>query len=282
MRVEHNCDLSQFTTLHIGGRCKTMYYPTNTQELLQILNEYPDAKLLGGGSNLLINDEAVFDCVICLRDFLKDMIEISDNSVTVGAGVRLQKLISEINANGLGGIEYLFSVPGLVGGALLMNAGRGRGANKQISDYLISVDVLENGQVHTYTKEQCGFGYRTSVFKNKNCVILKAVFAFDRIEPKEGKRLQHERIEICKKFQDARYPNAGTTFCQADPRIMQWTKKLASKKKKTGVHFSDKSANWLQNRGNGTFKQATRLLKTVENVHKLFGKKCSLECIIWE
>lgn len=282
MEVKHDVSLKDYTTIKIGGNCRTLFFPETIEDLQNILLNHPDARLLGGGSNLLINDGRDFLHVICLRDLLKEMIEIQKESVIVGAGVRLQNLISTINANGLGGIEYLFSIPGLVGGAIYMNAGRGRGANKQISDYLVSVDVLENGRIHTYLKDECGFDYRTSIFQAKQCVILKAVFSFDTIEPGEGKRLQKERIDTCRKFQDNEYPNAGTTFCQADARIMNWMKKHSYWKSKSGVHFSRKTPNWMQNRGNGTFAEAKALIDRVILLHRIMRRPCKLEYEVWD
>lgn len=282
MVIKHDVSLKDYTTLKIGGNCKNLFFPETIEDIQMVLIDHPDARLLGGGSNLLINDQREFLNVICLRCFLKESLEIKGERVTVGAGVRLQNFISKINANGLGGIEYLFSVPGLVGGAIYMNAGRGRGANKQISDYLVSVDVLENGCVQTYLKDECGFAYRTSIFQTKQCIILKAVFSFDKIDPEEGKRLQKERIETCRKFQDNEYPNAGTTFCQADSRVMGLMKKCSSSKKKEGIHFSSRTSNWLQNRGNGTYQMAIKKIRQVELLHKFVGKECKLEYIIWE
>ena len=282
MKVLHNEDLSSYTTLKIGGICKNLLFPNSVDELIYFKKEFPHAPILGGGSNLLISDKRTFETVICLREFMEDTIEINQDRVYVSSGVRLQKLIRYINENGLGGIEYLWSVPGLVGGAILMNAGRGRGMNKQISDYLISVDVLENGEVKTYPKEDCGFSYRESIFKNKkDSIIVSALFSFERITPEEGERRRKERIELCKTFQDNRYPNAGTTFCLADPRVMSLMKKISSRKKKRGIHFSDKTDNWLQNRGNGTFQMAMNRIVQVERLHKFLGKECKLEYIIW-
>lgn len=279
MQIKENVSLKEYTTLRIGGMCRKMYFPEQVEELKTVLAEHPGAPILGGGSNLLINDEMVWEAVICLRSFQKK-IEYDGVTVRVGSGVRLQKLIEDINSHGLGGIEYLYSVPGLVGGAIYMNAGRGRGANRQISDYLLSVDVLEDGEVKTYRKEECEFSYRFSVFHQKDAVILSAVFRFLPQEAEEGKRLQRERLALCKQFQDNAYPNAGTTFSLADPRIMDIMKRL-SPTKKGGVQFSKKATNWLQNRGGGTFRGAMKLLGRVKRLHKLFGKPCKLEYKIW-
>ena len=282
MKIEKKVELKNYTTLKIGGVCQNVYFPETIDELLEIVHRIPDLKLLGGGSNLLINDNKTFENVLCMRDFLTSLFEINDCFVTVGSGVRLQKLISICNEHGIGGIEYLWSIPGLVGGAIYMNAGRGRGANKQISDYLVSVEVLEDGQVKTYTKEECEFGYRTSVFQKKNCIILSAIFLLDRISPEEGKRLQMERVQLCKQFQDNKYPNAGTTFCESDPRIMNIFQKISSKKATKGVHFSVKTSNWLQNRGEGTYNEAIKLINRVKFLHKILGKSCKLEYKVWE
>lgn len=282
MKILENVSLSNYTTLKIGGECKRLFFPKTESDIVELISEYPQAPILGGGSNLLINDTHSFDMAICMKDYMAETIEIKNDMVYVGAGVRLQKLIKYINSNGYGGIEYLWSVPGLVGGAIYMNAGRGRGANKQISDYLVSVEVLENGQLRTYTKDQCEFGYRTSIFQRKECIISSATFTFDYISPEEGKRLQNERIQLCREFQDNKYPNAGTTFCESDPRIMRLFQKIASKKITEGVHFSSKSPNWLQNRGNGTYNEAIKIIERVELLHKILGKKCKLEYIIWK
>lgn len=282
MKVLENVSLSNYTTLKIGGECKKLFFPKTESAIVELISKYPKAPILGGGSNLLINDTHSFDMAICMKDYMAEIIEIKNNIAYVGAGVRLQKLIKYINNNGYGGIEYLWSVPGLVGGAIYMNAGRGRGANKQISDYLVSVEVLEDGQVKTYTKDECEFGYRTSVFQKKNCIILSAIFSFDRISPEEGKRLQMARVQLCKQFQDNKYPNAGTTFCESDPRIMNIFQKISSKKATKGVHFSFKTSNWLQNRGEGTYNEAVKLINRVKFLHKILGKPCKLEYKVWE
>lgn len=279
--ILNNVSLARYTTIKIGGIAKNLYFPQKMNQLEILLRKYPQAKILGGGSNLLINDKKVFEHVICLRKFENNIKYDETGIVTVGSGVRLQKLISDINLHGKGGIEYLFSVPGLVGGAIFMNAGRGAMYNKQISDYLLSVDYLQDGKLKSAAKDECDFSYRCSMFQSMDAVIVSAKFRFDEITPEEGKKRCSERIALVKENQDNRYPNAGTTFCEYDPRIMKFFRMFASKDKE-GMHFSPKSLNWLQNRGNGTFEETKKLLNKVKRVHKFFGKKCKIEYIIWD
>lgn len=279
--ILHDVSLAKYTTLKIGGIAKNLYFPETVEDLREILGEFPETPILGGGSNLLINDKKEFEHVICLREFEKNIEYNEDGSTIVGSGVRLQKLITDINEHGKGGIEYLYSVPGLVGGAIYMNAGRGRSFDQQISDYLLSVDVLEDGEVKTVGKEDCGFSYRHSSFHDRNAVIVSAKFLFEEMDPEEGKKRCRERMELVKQNQDNRYPNAGTTFCECDQKLMKFFQKTAGSKA-AGVHFSDQKPNWLQNRGDGSFAEAQKLLGKVEKAHKLAGKSCRLEYAVWE
>ena len=279
--IKHNVSLALYTTIKIGGIAKNLYFPETVESLRDILEEFPKTPILGGGSNLLIDDKKEFEHVICLREFEKNIEYDVDGSTTAGSGVRLQKLITDINEHGRGGIEYLYSVPGLLGGAIYMNAGRGKSFNQQISDYLLSVDVLEDGVVKTIGKEDCGFSYRHSAFHDGNAVIVSAKFLFEETDPEEGKKRCKERMELVKQNQDNRFPNAGTTFCECDQRVMKFFQKTAGSKA-TGVHFSDQKPNWLQNRGNGTFAEAEHLLQKVQQAHKIARKPCKLEYIVWK
>ncbi len=157
-----------------------------------------------------------------------------------------------------------------------MNAGRGRSYQQSISDYVQSVRIYDGAELRVLTKEECNFSYRHSIFHEKPYLILSASFQFPELPPEESKRLQKERLTLCKTQQDNRYPNAGTTFCQANPKIMRYIMKTSSPKK-GGCCFSSSKPNWLQNRGNGTYTEACKAIKKVERLHKFFHKECKIE-----
>ena len=236
----------------------------------------------GGGANLLINDQKVFPNVCNLREF-NAKVECKENGrYYVGASVRLQKLIGQINNDGYGGIEYLFSVPGLVGGAVAMNAGRGKKYNQSISDYIETVEYIQNGQIYCLQKQNCQFAYRTSVFQSMpGCVITGVNFKFEPVEKAESTRRIQERLELCKQRQDNSAPNFGTVFCEANHSIMRLARCLALGNKR-GVHYSAKTENWMLKGPEGTYKQALRLLGIVGTLHKVFGKKCRREVKLWD
>lgn len=277
MNVLFNEPLEKYTTIKIGGVAKEMITPTNIEELKNIMVERKPKYFLGGGSNLLISDRE-YDLVINLRQFNQQLEMQQDGTFIVGASVRLQKLINYINDNGYGGIEYLFSVPGLVGGAIVMNAGRGKKYSQSISDYITEVDVLRCGKVITLSKNECEFSYRNSIFKNSNDIVLSARFQFPIMSRTESYRRKKQRIMLCKEKQDMSCPNAGTVFSESNIRIMKHVKKV---KLGNNVHFSGKTENWLLNEG-GSFDDAVLAIRRVKLLHKLFFKKCILELIIWE
>lgn len=282
MIVKENESLAKYTTFRMGGVCRKMFIPQTQQELIELYetNKAAFKYCIGGGSNLLIDDQSSFDEVVNLREFNTNFEEIEPSVFIVGASLRLQELINEINKRGYGGIEYLFSVPGLVGGAIFMNAGRGAIYSQCISDYILEVTVLEEGNISTYLKKDCDFSYRSSIFQNKkDCIILNAKFQFPIVEKKVSDTLKKERIELCKKVQDNSGKNFGTVFCVSNKMVMEFFRITASTKSK--VHFSKKTRNWIIN-NDGTFEDTIKLINKVKSVHSLLKKNCRLEVKIWE
>lgn len=279
MKIIENISLSKYTTVHIGGTARKMYVPETREELIKAINDSHCKYFIGGGSNLLINDR-VFDAVINLRYFDRNIVDHGNGKYYVGGSVRLQELIRKINADGYGGIEYLYSVPGLLGGAVVMNAGGSKEQGWSISDHIISVTALHDGQIYSLNRDQCDFLHRHSIFKNDTSyIVLGAEMQFDKGESKDFERACKERINFCKIFQDNSKPNFGSVFRLYNGYIMEIVRILSNRKKT--VHFSHKTANWLINEGNGTFSQADKLLKKVIMIHKILGKKCATEVIIW-
>ena len=284
MLIKENESLSHYTTFKMGGTAKKLYFPESIDELKEFCEKKPDALkyIIGGGSNLLINDKKDFEEVLCLRNFNMSFENKGDGIFYIGGSVRLQTAIRELNKNGYGGIEYLFSVPGLIGGAIYMNAGRGKSYNQCISDYIQNVDVLVNGKVETIDKNQCDFSYRHSGFQNKpGCIILGALFKFPEMSKEESSKNIDDRIELCKRVQDNSNPNFGTVFCESNKVIMALVKKIKVGSE-DGCRFSGKTTNWMLHGKNGSFEEAVSNINKVKKWHKLLGRKCKEEVRIWE
>lgn len=279
MIIFENEDLSKHTTIKIGGTARRFLIPENRKELIEVINSEHPFYFIGGGSNLLINDR-VFDLVVSLKMFDTSICLESDGVYRVGASARLQMLIKRINDDGFGGIEYLCNVPGLVGGAVAMNAGTGKKRNKSISDYIISVEVIKDGKIVTLEREECEFSYRDSFFKrHADAIVASVLFRFPPISLEESSRAKEEKMKYYKEKQDPSYPNFGSVFREANYYILLVVKKLKIGGK---VHFSGKTVNWMLNDKHGTYRDAVTAIRKVEILHKLMGQKSVREVITWE
>lgn len=286
MEIRENEPLEMYTTFRMGGVAEKLYAPESVEELTALLTEQSSLYkyIISGGSNLLINDDKRFPAVLSMRKANLTLEHRGDGIFYIGASVRIQEAIQFVNGYGRGGMEYLYSLPALMGGILYMNAGRGKKDAKApaISDYVVSVDILDNGIRRSLTREECSFSYRESVFQRmEKCVILGGLFQFPEMTSTESAALIRERIALCRNTQDMTAPNFGSVFCTFNPRILRMVRKVGFGSKK-GCHFSTKTANWMLHEKGGSFRQAVSCINTIKTLHKLAGKKCETEVRIWE
>lgn len=282
MKTLNNEPLKNYTNIRIGGTAKNFYMPESTEELIDLINQLKHKKyhLISGGSNLLINDKKTFENVIHMKKVDQKIEDLGNGIYYVGASVPIQKLLVTINKAGFGGIEYLYSVPAYVGGAIAMNAGRGHTSGLAISDYIDDIYVLEKGIKKVLKPSDCSFSYRESIFKtNDNLIVIGATFKFKEIDT--SKNFRKERIQWVKDTQDTTGFNCGSLFREKNLYIMHFIK-FFHPGYKDGVTYSKKTANWLINQGEGTYGQATKLINKAVRLHKLLGLKIKLEVIKWD
>lgn len=128
-------------------------------------------KVIGNGTNILFSDNT-FNGIIISTNKLNDVFFKRDE-VYATCGVSIEKLINFSINHSLTGLENLAGIPASLGGAIVMNAGA---FGATISDFITSVDVLENGKIVNYSKEMCSFSYRNSKFLTNNQVVLAGTF----------------------------------------------------------------------------------------------------------
>lgn len=281
MIIENNVSLGKKTTFGIGGICSCYYIPETIEEMQDIFCCYPEAPLLAGGSNVVISDMREFPHVISLLKFCDEIINLGNGQYKVGASVRNQKLINTINKDGYGGIEYLFSVPGTVGGAIYMNAGTGKALGNFISQHIVSVDWFDGKKIITLSNNMCEFSYRHSYFHTHKGVIVSAIMKFDVQDMSTSQKLIEERIQRVNALQDHSGKSCGTLCKNANKNIMRIIKLLRLGNVE-GVHFSNKTPNWLINSGKGSFEEFKKCLKVLHVLHKIMKKEYKLEIEVWD
>lgn len=278
MKILYNESLAKYTTFRIGGIAKTMYFPETVDDLLAI-QDLSNSKIIGAGSNLLINDEAVFESVVSTSCLNKKIERLENENFFIGAGVRIQNAIASVNKFGHGGIEYLVSIPASIGGAIYMNAGVYSPKKTTISDHLVNVSVLVDGHVEIWDKEKCLFSKRHSIFHTKKAIVLGAEFNFPKQELDCSKKKIAERMAIAKK-QDHSGGNCGSVFKVCNYRLMRLLKLFHPQV--GGASYSQRSSNWIVNNGEARYKDVKKLMRLAFVLHRVFLQKIEEEVVEWD
>ena len=177
--------LSSYTTLRLGGPARRIVHATSEEQLLASVRGADEAGvpllLLAGGSNLVIADDGFAGTVVSIetRDVDVDEDACSGATVTVAAGEPWDDFVALAVSRGWVGIEALSGIPGSVGATPIQNVGA---YGQEVSDTVASVRCWDRvtGGVRTFAAADCGFGYRTSRFKQEpqRYVVVTVTFQF--------------------------------------------------------------------------------------------------------
>lgn len=177
--IERDVPLAPRTTLGIGGPARHFVRVTTVAELRAVLLEADrlgeKLLVLGGGSNLVVNDDGWPGLVAQIAIGGVDYEDDGDGVIVhVGGGVVWDDFVAQAVARGLAGIECLSGIPGLVGATPMQNVGA---YGQEVADTIVAVDAVERstGQAVEFVPADCEFAYRTSRFKGSERWIITHV-----------------------------------------------------------------------------------------------------------
>ncbi len=299
-----NEPMKKYTSFKIGGNADILVKVNNIDELKYVIKVAEENNIyltvIGNGSNILVKDEGIRGIVVKLE--FTD-IEISDEIVTVGAGVKLGELAQKLLKKELAGFEFAAGIPGTIGGAVRMNAGA---YGKEMQDIIIEtkcldvnkykkiiernniddieitedVEIIGEPEIIKLDNHQQKFSYRHSIFMEKKYIVLETKLKLCNGKYKEIKSKMDEYMAKRREKQPLNMPSAGSTFKRGEDYI---TAKLIDEcglKGYTigGAQVSDVHAGFIINKGNAT---ATDVIKLIDYVQKVVyekeGKKIELE-----
>ena len=270
-----NKSLKELSSMKTGGSASVCYLPENESELIVIIKqlngESSKFAVLGNMSNVLIPDKGIEIPVIVTTEMkgvkLKDE---TDKTVTVYAesGVSFTKLAFEMCKKGYSGLEFAYGIPGTVGGAVYMNAGAYGGEAKDVISKVTVCD--KQGNVKEFTKEECDFGYRHSVFADNGMVILGAEFVLTKADAdkcvSDAKEIMQKRIDK----QPLEYPSCGSTFKRPEGyfagKLIQDSELMGYSV--GGAQVSEKHAGFVINKNNATTEDVLCLMRKVREIVK--------------
>ncbi|MFV8054106.1 UDP-N-acetylmuramate dehydrogenase [Mycobacterium sp. 48b] len=173
--------LAPLTTLRVGPVANRVLTCTSTDQLVDVLRAVGDPVLvLAGGSNVVLADD--------LADTMPDLtvVRVANTAITVEgnllraeAGAVFDDVVVASLEHGLGGLECLSGIPGSAGATPVQNVGA---YGTEVSDTISRVRLLDRrtGEVRWAAPEELKFGYRTSILKHSDAVIvLEVEFALD-------------------------------------------------------------------------------------------------------
>lgn len=185
--IQSNVSLKPFNTFGIQATARYLadVQTLNDLQTLLQLDGYDDLSktILGGGSNLLLTGD-IEGMVIRMNIQGIDLIRQNENHwwVKAGAGVNWHEFVLHCVKRGYAGVENLSLIPGTVGAAPMQNIGAYGVEIEQVFESLEAVN-RQTGEVRTFSRADCRFGYRESVFKHElkgQYVITSVTFQLDK------------------------------------------------------------------------------------------------------
>ncbi|HZB49008.1 MAG TPA: UDP-N-acetylmuramate dehydrogenase [Mycobacteriales bacterium] len=178
MQVSRGAPVAPLTTLRLGGPAGRLVEAGSAAEIVDAVRAAgDDLLLLGGGSNLVLADAGWPGTVVLVRS---RGVAVTDGVVIAEAGEPWDELVARTVAEGRSGLECLAGIPGLTGATPVQNVGA---YGQEVADTIIRVDAYDRvaDEVCTLGPEDCGFGYRDSLFKHTDrWVVLRVAFALAR------------------------------------------------------------------------------------------------------
>lgn len=175
--IKEDFSLHSLNTFHIDSVARYFTEIDSIERLRDLvtsgkLNENPFL-ILGGGSNLLFTGNFK-GLVIHIINKGIEILSRSDDTVVVkaSAGENWHEFVTYCVSRGFGGLENLSLIPGNVGSCPIQNIGA-YGVEVKDSFHSLEAIDLQTGDLLVFSKEECRFGYRDSIFKRD----LKGKFA---------------------------------------------------------------------------------------------------------
>ncbi len=169
MNILENISLKAYNTFGIDVKAKSFVEITSLLQLQKALqlSAYPERFVISGGSNMLLTKE--IDALVMYINLKGiSIVEEDENSIIIKvmAGENWHELVLWCLERGYGGLENLSLIPGNTGTAPIQNIGA---YGVEIKDVFVACEAMdvESLELSEFSKEDCKFGYRDSIFKKE-------------------------------------------------------------------------------------------------------------------
>ncbi|RHX91851.1 UDP-N-acetylmuramate dehydrogenase [Leptospira stimsonii] len=266
--------LSILSSFKIGGICPVIVEPESSEQVLEVLSIFKKMelpwKILGGGSNLLISDHPDNFVTLRLSGKFKEYDSLGGGAFQIGAATNTTPTFRQISQAGFTGAEFLSTIPGWTGGAVIQNAGCYGG---ELFDLIRNVEFLRNGEVLKRKPSEVEHGYRFTEFLNrKDSIILGIEILLKEGDLEEIEESLKEKRERRNSSQPENKKSAGSVF--KNPKIFKEDGKEIKAWElidqaglrgavKGGAQISPEHCNFIVNLGTATASDVNYLIELV-------------------
>ena len=280
--VWENEPMSKHTSFKIGGPAKLFVSPADSNTLSELITNCKNYDIptvyFGNGSNILFNDYG-FDGVVISTSRMTEISLQDENIIECGSGVKNSVLCQFALENSLSGFEFLWGIPGTVGGAAFMNAGAYGG---EIKDVIVGCEyITADGEIKEMSSDEIDLSYRHSIFSENGGIITK-VRLRGRLDNKEVIRaLMDELMDRRRTKQPLEFPSAGSVFKRPEGYFAAALIEECGLKGESvgGAQVSEKHSGFIINTGNATASDVKQLVEIIKET-VFMQKGVQLECEI--
>ncbi len=252
-RITADFEMAKVTWFRVGGPAEVLFKPADVDDLATFLAGRPydvPITIIGVASNLLVRDGGIPGVVIRLGKEFAD-VTAKGSDVEAGGGAMDINVARFAQSKGIEGLEFLYGIPGTIGGALRMNAGA---YGVEMKDIFIEGRALDaNGERKILKPADMGFTYRNSALP-EGWIVLSA-----RLHGRPGRsddiaRRMNEIHSQRDATQPTRIATGGSTFKNpAGAKAWELIEKAGCRGlRRGGAMVSEKHCNFLINTGNAT------------------------------
>lgn len=211
-----NAPIGAATWFRVGGPAQVLFLPADEADLARFLAETPEdipVTVLGAASNVIVRDGGVPGVVVRLTKPFGAVL-VDGVTLTAGAAVLDKKVAEAAAAGGVAGLEFYAGVPGMIGGALRMNAGC---YDAEAKDVLVRAAALDRmGRRIVVEPAELGYSYRHSEAPD-DWIFVEAIFEGTRDDPDAIRARMNAITARREASQPIREKTGGSTFANPDP-----------------------------------------------------------------
>ena len=281
--VEADVPMASLTSFKIGGPADAVVTVHDADELAGVVAFAREQDipyfLLGNGTNVLAGDGGYRGIIVSTRKM--NRITVDGAVITCQSGAMLSAAAKAAMEASLSGMAFASGIPGTIGGAVVMNAGAYGGEMKDIVETVTVLD--DDGGIQTLSRDDCAFGYRDSVIKQKGMIVLSVNLRLRQGDYNEIKETMKALNAKRREKQPLNYPSAGSTFKRPTGHFAA---KLIEDAGLKGYRVGDacvstKHSGFIVNMGKATSKDVLSVIAHVQaEVKRQFDVELEPEVII--